>query len=339
MKRNGERILLLQLKRIGDFILTAPAVAALRAARPQAEIVAVVPSQVIGIARCFTGLSSAWSYHHGRLNLRTWTGIAAGSWDASLDFSGTDRAALMTRLSRATIRSGYRKFADTPSLAMAYNRLSDASVRDLHTVDFHLALLETLGIRALAGGDSGFALPAKMRDWAARRLSQEGGKGPHVVVHPGTARVEKYWPAERWARVIEELAGREENQVVLTGARDPLEQAHLAELRRHLRAPVVDLTGRLSLLETAAIIAGARLALGVDSMAMHLAAMFQTPQIVLYGPTNPFHWRPRHGRAVVIVAGQPASFCDWSPHLDGQDMSLISTEQVINAIRAFPRAG
>ena len=38
-----------------------------------------------------------------------------------------------------------------------------------------------------------------------------------IVVHPGTARDEKYWPAERWAEVIEHLTRERGLQVALTG--------------------------------------------------------------------------------------------------------------------------
>ena len=56
------RILLIQLKRIGDFILTAPAVAALRRAEPAAEIVAVVPAMVEDVAHCIPGLDRVLPY-------------------------------------------------------------------------------------------------------------------------------------------------------------------------------------------------------------------------------------------------------------------------------------
>ncbi len=104
------------------------------------------------------------------------------------------------------------------------------------------------------------------------------------------------------------------------------------KLRSLLRVPCIDLTGQLSLVELAALIERCDLALGVDSMAMHLAAVFAKPQIVLFGPTNPYHWRPRHDQAVVLVAGQdePATF--FEPRAKGAPMELISTPQVIKAI-------
>ena len=62
------RILLLQLKRIGDGILTAPAVAWLRAAHPHAEIVATVPASFAELFGCLTGVDRVLAYKNGALN-------------------------------------------------------------------------------------------------------------------------------------------------------------------------------------------------------------------------------------------------------------------------------
>lgn len=338
MEPKDERILLLQLKRIGDFILTAPAVAALREAKPNAEIVAVVPSSMAELARCINGITRVLPYRHRALNLKTWISIMAGSWDACIDFAGTDRTALMTRLSRAAKRIGYGKFADSPSKALAYTHLSDASVRDLHTVDFHLAVMGEKSGHNRNAARHLFSIPEPVSKWVAVNLSSLGVRGGYAVIHPGTARAEKLWAPERWAVVASHLSSVEGLSVVLTGSNDAVESSHLAELRKLLTAPVIDLTGKLSLIQTAAVIARAELALGVDSMAMHMAAVFERPQIVLFGPTNPFHWRPRHEKAVVIAAGHAGPVTQFDPRAEGAAMNLISTEHVINAMRAL-RAG
>src|SRR5690606_23670898 len=108
----------------------------------------------------------------------------------------------------------------------------------------------------------------------------------YALVHPGTARPEKFWPAANWADVVDRLVRRHNLPVVLTGSGNRAEMAHLAEIRAGLKVPVIDLAGTLSLPGLAAAIAGARIALGPDTAAMHLAASFRRPQVVLYGPTN-----------------------------------------------------
>ena len=321
----AERILLLQLKRIGDFILTAPAVAACRAANPGAEIVAVVPAPVLDLASCLTGLTRALPWRARAANAKTVATVAAGSWDVCLDFAGTDRSAFLAALSRAGERISWAKFAGSRAKKLAYTRLCGASVRDLHTVDFHLMLVRELWPGASAG--LGFALPRAMADWAAA----EHPIAP-VIVHPGTARAEKYWMPERWAEVISHLAREIGAPVLITGSGDRDEQEHIAAIKSRLTVPVADLSGRLSLLQTAAVIGRSCIALGVDSMAMHLAAMLGRPQVVLYGPTNPHHWRPRHEHALVVAAGHDGPLAVTDPRAAGAEMKLISTGQVMDAI-------
>ncbi|MDB6139096.1 MAG: rfaQ [Verrucomicrobiaceae bacterium] len=323
------RILLIQLKRIGDFVLTAPAVAALRKACPGAEIVAVVPAAVAGLARCIPGLDRVLAYGGG-INLSAWAALLLGEWDLCLDFTGTDRSALMAWISRAERSLGYAKWGSEGWRARAYTELCDASVRDLHTVDFHLALARQATVHEGAEQPPGEPGPSMRISDAQGLLPSLTFTHPLAVVHIGTAREEKFWPAERWAEVIRYLSPS--HQVVLTGTNEGLERPHLDRLRALLRDPVTDLTGRLSLVELAALIARCDLALGVDSMAMHLAAMFQRPQVVLFGPTNPFHWRPQQRRAVVLAAGHDGPVTTFFPKAKGAEMNLISTAQMISAI-------
>lgn len=322
MSSDPRRILVLQLKRIGDAILTAPALAALRARYPQAEIVIVVPSSVARLAVCFTGTNRVLSYHPGRLNLAVWASVVFGEWDLTLDFTGTDRSAAMAWLSRAKEAVGYARFASQGWRERAYTRLCEASVRELHTVDFHLALTGCAATDRPSLRLPEVALPPLPESFA--------------LVHVGTAREEKFWPASRWAEVIHHLVSRHQLPVILTGTNAGLERPHLDQLRSRLSVPVTDLTGQLSLEQTAAVIARSSLALGVDSMAMHLAALFQKPQVVLFGPTNPHHWRPRHANALTLVAGQPEPVMETHPKAKGAPMELISTQQVISAMERLP---
>ena len=315
---NPRRILVLQLKRIGDAILTAPAIAALREAYPQAEIVVVVPEAVAGLARSFSGVDRVLKYSNWSLNLHVWLSVMLGEWDLVLDFTGTDRSALMAWLSGAAERRGYAKFSSGKWRARAYTDLSAASVRDLHTVDFHLALTGLQEVQTPALQPPRVEVPALPERYA--------------LVHIGTAREEKFWPVERWAEVITRLHEVDRLPVVLTGTNAGLERPHLDKLRGMLHVPVTDLTGQLSLQQTAAVIGTSAIALGVDSMAMHLAAMFRKPQVVLFGPTNPHHWRPRHARALTLVAGQPEPVLETQPKVKGAAMELISTQQVFSAM-------
>jgi len=98
---------------------------------------------------------------------------------------------------------------------------------------------------------------------------------------------------------------------------------------------VVDLTGELVVSELAALMQGARVAIGVDSMAMHLAGLWKVPQVVLFGPTNPFHWRPLHEKAVVLTGVQEGPVTDFDPRMKGGEMEQIEVKSVEGAVRGL----
>ena len=330
-----QRILIIQLKRLGDFILTIPVVPALRAAFPSAELVMVVPSAVAELARCVSSLDRVISFHPGRPNLETWTTALAGEWDACLDFSCSDRSALLTKISRAKRRVGYAKHARRLR-KFAYNALSEASVRDCHTVDFHLALLGELGLQPSGNLRSApLRLPADARSHAKSLLDRAGVAGRYAIVHPGTAREEKFWVDERWAEVCARLRDHHHLSVVLTGTGEGIELPHLESLRKHLRVPVADFTGELNLVEFAAVVAGCEVIVGVDSMAMHLASLFSKPQLALFGPTNPYHWRPRHDRARVLMPSSDEPLAQFTPKTKRQEMRGIAASSVSRALDAL----
>ena len=163
--------------------------------------------------------------------------------------------------------------------------------------------------------------------------------GPFVVVHPGSARAEKYWPPERWAAVVTFLQRDRGQRCILTGGPDAFEQTHLAAIRAALAASgqtCPNLSGLLDLTTLTAILAAATLRLSVDSGPMHLAAAWPRPQIALFGPTNPFHWRPRHRWARVLQAGQgDAPVTTFREHTPGAPMDRLSTQAVIDCIKAL----
>ena len=298
-------ILVLQLKRIGDAVLTAAPLASLRARHSQARI-ALVLSGVCGeMAGLFPMVDEVLVWRPGRMNARVLAAVARGGWDAVLDFSGNDRSALLSLLSRAPSRAGYAKFSTNKLRQKAWTALCDASVRDLHTVDFHQALVQTLWPDAPAQEDSGHLQLCP--DTVLPRLPQG-----YLLLHPGTAREEKYWLAVHWAEIMQRMQALAV-PVVVTGGTGDYEQEHLASIRK-AGGVFADVSGKLSLTQLAGVIAGAGALVSVDTGVMHLASAFRIPQVALFGPTNPWHWAPRHSRALILHG---ATWCRGLPEKSG----------------------
>ncbi|MEY2479851.1 MAG: heptosyltransferase [Verrucomicrobiota bacterium] len=321
-------ILLIQLKRIGDLILTTPAIAALRQKFPDAKLSLVVSP---GCAE----LLPAIPYIDNHFFAGDWLKIARGSFDCAIDFTRTDRSALLTFISRAErrITSGRKKYR-AKLRALAYNELIARPLKFEHAIDSNLALLEPLGINGAAPPVQ-LDLPTEAHETVGNILSREKIDNDFVVFHPGSARAEKFWEPECWASAIEHCANDLQLACVVTSGNSPMEKAHLAKIKSATRTRYVDLSGQTSLLALAALIEKARLLVTIDSAPVHLAAAMRTPQVALFGPTNPFHWAPRDSPALICYAGKVLRPNELAPERPRFPMKLISTQAVIDAMKSL----
>src|SRR5436190_16812856 len=183
-------ILLIQLKRIGDLILTTPAVAALRNKFPDARISLIVSPAVEGLLPAISGIDKVFVVGGNPTDLLDWIGISLRRFDYCLDFTRNDRSSFLTLISRAR----QRITSDHPNLrtklrVRSYNQLVESPVRLLHTVDYHLGLLKPLGIHD-ASPDIQLDLPeAKVAD-TELLLQNAQIHGDFIILHPGSARPE-----------------------------------------------------------------------------------------------------------------------------------------------------
>jgi predicted lipopolysaccharide heptosyltransferase III len=324
------KILLLQLKRIGDLILTTPAVAALRERFPDAELTMVVSGECANLLPAISGVDRILIARRNVRDLALFLAVAGGKFDYCVDFTRNDRSAFLTFLSGAAKRIvSYRVREQSRSRARLYTDFVGIRMRDLHTIDYNLSLLEPLGIRGVFS-PLHLQLPQSAHEKAdALRRSWNINK-PYIVLHPGSARHEKLWEAKRWAQVIERFRRDRDFDLVLTSGASHHEQAHIAAIKNETK--IIDLSGNTDLLTLAAFISDARLLVTVDSAPVHLAAATHTPQVILFGPTNPFHWRPKESPALILQGNSAAPMTEFSPVRPRLPMSQISTEAVISAM-------
>ena len=320
------RILALQLKRIGDLILTTPALSALRAAHPSAEIALAVTPGCAPLLSAIDSISSGIVLGRGR-GFAPWQQVLTGPWDLCIDFTGSDRSALAVAASRANERTTFAWVQRSKVRSLAYNHFTDSPVRERHTVDHYLDL-----VRATAPLDPHLVIPQSAQSVADEMLRASEIASPFVLLHPGSARAEKYWLPGRWAEVIASL----KSPCVITCGPDEFERAHVAAIQSQIENLKFEIAYPSNLLTLAALIERAALVVSCDTAAVHFAAAFQRPQIALFGPTNPFHWRPRHEHALVLSAAKPgAPLRDFTPRMKGAPMERISTALVIDAIASL----
>jgi len=327
------KILLLQLKRIGDLILTTPAVAALRESFPGAQLTIVVSSECADLLPAVPNVDRTLMARRNPRDLALFFSVAASRFDCCIDFTRNDRSAFLALLSGARERVvSYRVHQQAKMRARAYTDFVPIRMRDVHTIDYNLALLEPFGIQTVASRAPCLHLPQMAHERADALRRDSKITRPYVILHPGSSRREKLWEPERWAEVIDHFARNNDIDLVLTSGPSPNEQAHIAAIKNKVQQQIVDLSGKTNLLTLAALITQSQLLVTVDSAPMHLAAATRAPQVVLFGPTNPFHWRPRESPALILQGESAAPVTAFVPAQPRFAMSQISTGTVINAM-------
>lgn len=325
-------ILVIQLKRLGDVILTTPALSELRKLYPQAQITLLLDQNSAAIAPAIADVNEVWIYNRNA-SFSLWFDLVRRGFDLCLDFTGNDRSALISFFSKAARRIGFSFVAKRAARSWGYTHLVASPVRERHTADHYTDLVRELGGFI---PESGVSLHlSESIERSAETLRREiGVPGRYVVFHPGTARHEKYWLADRWVTVIRHAQMRLGLPCLMTGGRDPAELRHIADIlaRAGDKLKIFNLAGKVDFLLSAAMIRRGSLFIGVDSAAAHVASAFLRPELVLFGPTNPFHWHPRHPSAVVVRAGFKEPLVLFEPRQTGLPMTELSTETVIHGM-------
>jgi heptosyltransferase-2 len=140
---------------------------------------------------------------------------------------------------------------------------------------------------------------------ALLRGSDADGR-PFVALAPGSVWATKRWP--HFAELARLLAERA--PIVIVGGADDVELAR--QVAAATPRPVIDATGRLSLLASAELIGRAALLVTNDSAPLHLASAMGTPTVAIFGPTVPdFGFGPLAARSSVVgMATLPCRPCD-----------------------------
>jgi ADP-heptose:LPS heptosyltransferase len=219
--------------------------------------------------------------------------------DLALDLQGDLRAAFLMALTGARRRVGY---ANTGGAYL----LTDVVPLD-ETVSWVEQNRAAVAAAVAATGAAG--VPAPKRDplttddraRTLRLIAELGlaGRRPLVGVHPSGGRRVKQWDPARWGEVAARLEAEFGAAVLVTGAAAdrPLVEA----VGRQLRTKPADLTGRLDVRETMALIAGLDLFLSPDTGTMHMACAVGTPSVTVFGPSDPARYFSGHGPRHVVA--------------------------------------
>lgn len=327
---------MVQLKRIGDVVLTTPILDCLRKKFPSVSISLAIEGSSAGLLPCIEH-DEAFVFHRGNFNPGTFWKILRRPFDCVIDPTGNDRSALVAAFAHARTSVTYAKWRNRFLRTKIYSDFVESKVSHLHTADHHTALLRPLGIDA-TNVPARLVIPPEDEGAIAEILEKEQIQPPFVVVHPGTVKAEKFWSAQRWAFFIGELQARG-LRVVLTGSPSTTEAAHIKQILASCKdaGEVCCLAGKLTLPQLAALISRASFVCGVDSAPLHFSDALGVPVLGLFGPTCPHQWRPRLPQSVVVTPkGTAPVGPEYYPGLPMEDLTAdLVTEALCKLLDAL----
>ncbi|MFS2225275.1 putative lipopolysaccharide heptosyltransferase III [Pantoea sp. B65] len=341
-------ILLIKLRHHGDMLLTTPVINALHQRYPHATIDVLLYAETRPMLQAHPAIGEIYAIDRNWKKLGGWQRLkremaltrqlGSRHYDVVINLADQWLSAMITRFSGAPIRIGFDfKKRRNRLWRFCHNYLvSTDDHHQLHTVEQNLAALQPLDV-PVKGIRASMHYSAADQQQVQQLLAQQFDQ-PYLVIQPTSRWVFKCWEDEKVAAVIDQLA-RPDLKVVLTAAPDSQELAMIDHILSLCNSrDVVSCAGKLTLPQLAALIAQARLFIGVDSAPMHMAAALNTPCIALFGPTKLQHWRPWGDHNQVIWAGDYAPLPDpdsINTNTKQRYLAAIPVTEVVKAARSY----
>ena len=279
-------ILLVKTSSLGDVVHALPAISDIRSVSAGGRIDWVVEQPLLAVPRLHSGVTDVipvairrWRKALWRRAIRDEIGAALRrlrqrSYDAVIDAQGLFKSAVVALAARGT-RYGLDFHSSREPLALFYHRTFRISWQ-LHAVERNrLLLAHALGYEVPARCDYGISAAPRHFDWlATNRYS--------VLLH-ATSGDYKLWPEHNWIALGNALNFAGIGCVLPWGsARERERGARIAAGLRSATVPPA-----LALDDLAALFAGARAVVGVDTGLTHLAAALGVPTVGIYTATDP----------------------------------------------------
>ncbi len=336
-KGNIQRILVIKLRHFGDVLLTTPLLSTLKANYPQAKIDVLLYGGTQEMLRENTTVNHAFIVDRGLKHAglaaqisgekALFNALKAQHYDLILNLSDQWRAAAYCRLLKPSFSIGFHyPKRDTWLWRYCHSTLVDIPhAAERHTVLNNLDILEPLQLTDIITDVTMSYGPQDIE--RVKQLCQQRNISDYILIQPSARWKFKTWASESFSQLINHLTEQGET-VLLTGGKDQAELDYIAEIIAGCAQPeqVINLSGLLALPELAVLIDNAKLFIGVDSVAMHMAAALQTPAVVLFGPSNLNQWHPWQAPHTLLWAGHFRTL----PHPN--EIDTDTTDRYLNAI-------
>ena len=285
-----KRILVIQTAFLGDVILATPVFSELKRLFPEAKIDALVKAGNESLLKSHQAINEVFTFSKkdGKWKslIALIRSIRKRKYDVVINLHRFGSSGLITTLSGANETRG---FAKNPFSIFFTNRFPHEIGNGTHEVERNLSLINDLGA-AKRVRPSLFPSP---EDFAAVKSYQEDD---YAVIAPASVWFTKQLPKEQWVKLIHQL----NTKVYLIGG--PADEGLCNEIMGELpEKDTVNLAGKLTLMQSAALISSAQRTYVNDSGPLHIASAMNAPVTAFFCSTVPeFGFGPLSDDAKII---------------------------------------
>jgi heptosyltransferase III len=327
-----ERILLIQLRRLGDVVLSTALLDDLHRALPNATIDMLVgrhAAPLVGghpLLRKRIVLEDLGTLGTARL-------VRMAHYDAVFDIQGSTRTAMITRASGAPLRVGWKVRA----APVAYTHMLARDGAPEYVVRRRRRLLELAGIPA---GDS---LPRlvltdreRLQGEADLRSAGAPPSGHRIAFALVTSSPARDWPLEKFARLGDALLDRGVTPIVLAAGTPPAIVARMHALcPRAIIIPALESDRDREMRRFLGVLGSCDVLLSGDTGPAHMADALGVPRVTLYGPTTPENYAPGLETTIALRTPGPAVRIrdENRMHREGHDFFMgVTVDMVLEVI-------
>jgi heptosyltransferase I len=284
LSENRETVGVLRLSALGDAVLILPMLNALIRSGKFSSVTWVTTQDVVDLVGPIHGcqvivVEKIKSFASA---LRNWKILRYVKFDKLILAQASFSAHAISLMLHANLKVGFDNRRGKDMHRLFVDR--QISFANQHFVDAYYSLAREIGLEGNAGSpDYSLAFGHLDKAWAKNFRSSDV---PLVAIHPHPSKIERRWTIDGYRSLIAHLLGLGVKVLVL-GGNDPLEEKLNDELTTDLNADAVNLTGKLTLVQWAAILAEVDLLIAPDTGAIHLANALGTKVVGLYAVANP----------------------------------------------------
>ena len=307
------KILLTRTDRIGDVVLTTPAIKAVRDKYPKAYIAFLVRPYTKHIVEGNPYLDEVIIYDkYGKHKsffraFKFALSLRKRKFDLAIMLHPTNRVHLMAFLAGIRERVGYNKklgFLLTKKIPHTKQK------GEKHEVEYVLEMLRELKIKPREAEDIELYVPVHERDIAKiTRIFEKNNIAKNdflIAVNSGASGHPKVWPPENFAAVCDAVAEEFSAKIMLVADDKNIEYSRATA--EHMKKPFVDFSGKTNVGELAALLWKCRLFISNDSGPVHIASAVGTPVISIFARKefredpglSPKRWGPWGGKGVAL---------------------------------------